>query len=112
METKQFTFTGLNWMTPEQIENLNKSLAKLEEYGIKYDFRKGTKGTRLIIYDFTDILENRYCDDNITFLRKFQEYCGGETDEDSLLIFTINDDDMKIKAKVLNYCGDVKNINL
>ena len=111
MEKEQFVFTGLNWMTPEKIENLNRSLTKLNKYGIEHDFRKGTKGTRLIISGYTDILENRYCDDNITFLCKFQGYCGDETDEDTLLIFTI-DDDMNIKAKVLNYCGGVENINL
>lgn len=111
MERKQFTFTGLSWMTPEKIENLSKSLTELSKYGIEYDFRKGTNGTRLIIYGFTDVLENEICDDNITFLHKFQEYYEGETAEDSLLIFTVNDD-MEIKAKVLNYCGNIKNINL
>lgn len=109
METKQFTFTGLSWMTSEQIENLNKSLTELNKYGITHDFRKGTKGTRLIIKGFTDILNNRYCDDSVTFLCKFQGYYGSDTDEDSLLILTINDD-MEIKAKVLNYWGDIENI--
>ena len=111
METKQFNFTGLGWMTSEEIERMNKSLTELNKYGISHDFRKGTKGTRLIIEGFTDILDNRYCDDSVTFLHKFQGYYGSGTDEDSLLIFTINDN-MEIKAKVLNCCGDVENINL
>lgn len=109
MEKEQIHFTGLSWMTPEQIERMNKSLVVLEKYGIEHEFEQDR--CCLIISNFTDILENRECDDNITFLRKFQGYYGGETDEDSLLIFTI-DDDMKIKAKVLNYWGDVENINL
>ena len=109
MEKEQFYFTGLNWMTSEEIENLNKSLVVLEKYGIEHEFEQDKN--RLTISGYTDILENRNSDDNITFLHKFQGYYGGETNEDSLLIFTINDD-MEIKAKVLNYWGDVENINL
>lgn len=109
METKQFYFTGLAWMTSEEIERMNKSLVVLEKYGIKHKFERGE--CRLTISGYTGVLLNRESDDNVTFLRKFQGYYGGETNEDSLLIFTI-DDDMKIKAKVLNYWGDIENINI
>jgi len=109
METKQFYFTGLNWMTSEEIEQMNKSLVVLEKYGIEHEFEQDKN--RLTISGYTDVLLNRECDDYITILHKFQGYYGGETNEDSLLIFTV-DDDMKIKAKVLNYWGDIENINL
>lgn len=109
METKQFYFTGLAWMTSEDIERMNKSLVVLEKYGIEHEFEQDK--CRLTISGYTDVLLNRECDDDITFLHKFQGYYGSETNEDSLLIFTINDD-MEIKAKVLNYWGDVENINI
>lgn len=109
MEQEQFYFTGLAWMTFEEIEQMNKSLVALEKYGIGYKFEQDK--CRLTISGYTDVLLNRECDDEVTFLRKFQGYYEGETNEDSLLIFTI-DDDMKIKAKVLNYWGDIEKINL
>lgn len=109
METKQFTFTGLNWMAFEEIQKVREQLLKLKDYGIEFEFVL-RNDVQLVIYGFTDILENRECDDKVTFLHKFQGYYK-ETNEDSLLIFTI-DEDMKIKAKVLNYWGDVENINL
>lgn len=107
MKTKQFYFTGLAWMNFEDIERMNKSLIALEKYGINHKFEQDK--CRLTISGFTDFLENRYSDDNITFLHKFQGYYGSETNEDSLLIFTINDD-MEIKAKVLNYWGEILKI--
>lgn len=111
METKQFYFTGLAWMNFEDVERMNKSLSVLEEFGIKHKFEQDK--CRLTISGYTDVLLNRERDDSVTFLRKIQGYYGSGTDEDSLLIFTINDD-MEIKAKVLNYWGDgeIENINL
>lgn len=104
---KSFIFTGLSWMTPENITQMNQSLSVLEKYGINHKFEQN-KG-RLTITGYTDVLQSRDNDDDVTFLHKFQGYYGDEIHEDTLLIFTITEY-MEIKAQVLNYLGNIEPI--
>lgn len=104
----QFYFTGLSWMTLKNINQMKRSLAILEKYGINYEFDPDM--CRLTIMGYTDVLRNRDSDDDVTFLRKFQGYYGSETNEDTLLIFTITEE-MEIKIKIVNYLGQIECIH-
>jgi hypothetical protein len=107
MENKNsFTFTGLCWMKHEEIQRLCKSFALLSEYGIKYDFRVGSEGTRFVINGYDDILENRYSDDTVTFLKKVENNTD-ELSEDVLVMFSVNDD-MQVTIQYLHYDGTVR----
>ena len=104
---KNFIFTGLSWMTPENITQMNQSLSVLEKYGINHEFEQNQG--RLTITGYTDVLQSIDNDDDVTFLHKFQGYYGDEIHEDTLLIFTITEY-MEIKIKVLNYLGNIEPI--
>ena len=117
MEKKQFTFTGLNWMTPEQIQKVREQFSKLKDYGIEFEIVL-RHDTRLFLYNYDDILESPNDDEAVTFVKKFknetEESSDGKVyklDEDCLLIFTI-DDDMNIVAKLITYWGDIQEIQL
>ena len=104
MERKQFKFTGLTWMKPEEILKVRKQLLKLEDYGIEFEFVSHSD-TQLFIYDYDEVLQSPNDEDAVTFTKKFKN----ETEEDCLLIFTINDG-MNVDAKMITYWGDVQEI--
>ena len=114
MEKKQFTFTGLGWMTPEQEKQICEALSQLEQYEIGYDFRRGTKGTRLIIEGFDGTMQNPHDDSTITFI-KCQQRPASEDEleteyEDFLLLFTISDDNdkgLKLNFNTVYYSGEI-----
>ena len=117
MERKQFKFTGLTWMKPEEILKVRKQLLKLEDYGIDFEFVLD-KGVRLFIYDYDEVLQSFADEGAVTFTKKFKnkteessDGCVCKLEEDCLLIFTINDD-MNIAAKLITYWGDVQEIQL
>lgn len=117
MERKQFKFTGLTWMKPEEILKVRKQLLKLEDYGIDFEFVLD-KGVRLFIYDYDEVLQSSDDDGAVTFTKKFKNETEESSDgnvykleEDCLLIFTVNDD-MNVAAKLITYWGDVQEIQL
>lgn len=101
-----FTFTGLGWMKHEEIQRLCKSFALLSEYGIKYDFKIGSKGTRFVVKDYDDVLESRNDDSVVTFLKKVENNTE-ELSEDVLIMVSVNDD-MKVTIQYLHYDGTVR----
>jgi hypothetical protein len=127
MERKQFTFTGLNWMKPEQVQEVRKQLLKLEDYGIKFKFELHND-TQLIIYDYDEVLLSPNDESAETFVKKFKNETEESSDgndyklcEDCLLIFTISDDmnndgmninGINIAAKLVTFWGDVQEIQL
>ena len=115
MEKKQFAFTGLTWMKPEQIQTIRKQLLSLEDYGIEFEIVMH-HDTRIFISDYDDILQNPDDESAIVFIKKFdntfEQSSDGKTktqEEDCLLIIKI-DDDMNIKAKLLTYRGDIQEL--
>ena len=101
-----FTFTGLGWMEHDGIQRLCKSFALLSEYGIEHDFRTGSDGTRFVVKGYDDILENRYDDSSVTFLKKVENNTE-DLSEDVLIMFSVNDD-MKVTIQYLHYDGTVR----
>ena len=106
MNNNSFTFTGLGWMKHEEIQRLCKSFALLFEYGIEYDFKIGSDGTRFVVEGYDDILENRYDDSSVVFLKKFENNTE-DLSEDVLIMFSVNDD-MKVTIQYLHYDGTVR----
>ena len=102
-----FTFTGLGWMKHEEIQRLCDSFALLFEYGIEYDFMKGSEGTRFVIKGYDDMLESENDDSAVTFLKKVKAANLGDRLEDVLVMFSINDD-MKVTIQYLHYEGTVR----
>ena len=97
METKQFVFTGLSWMTPKQIQATCSTLEELKSFGINYDFRRGTKGVRLIIKNFDDTVQDDYDESHVVFYKKIHS-TADDLSEDIFVIFAI-DDDMNVRYK-------------
>lgn len=118
MAKKQFIFGGLNWMTPEQIQNLREKLLEAKQMSndsFEFEIVLQSDVTLNITYnsDNTMVLENRLSDDAVSFIIKYgikkYEYINidGEVavDEDMLLILTINDE-MQVKMQHMLYCSE------
>ena len=101
-----FTFTGLGWMKHEEIQRLCDSFALLSEYGIEYDFRIGSDGTRFVVKGYDDVLESRSDESSVTFLTKVENNTE-ELSEDVLVMFSVNDD-MQVTIQYLHYDGRVR----
>lgn len=101
-----FTFTGLGWMKHEEIQHLCESFALLSDYGIEYDFRMGSEGTRFVVKGYDDVIENRNDDSTVTFLTKVENNTD-ELSEDVLVMFSVNDD-MQVTIQYLHYDGTVR----
>lgn len=113
METKQNRFSGLNWMSPEQILNLRNSLNKLSAYGVGYKFVITSDDVSLIISGYSDSITDTYIDDVTFFFRYKIIGDGAEELGTDMIILTVKDGedgDLKLVARRMNNSGEIKNI--
>lgn len=127
METKQFKFTGLNWLDSVKVQKIRKQLEALKNYGIyselykKYcytDSENNMCNTVLTISGYDEVLQSSTDESAVTFIKRnkteYEVVSDGNdynTTEDYLLMVTI-DEDLEIVASMITFCGTVERIQL